>query len=129
MSTRQSQPSSRFEKIGADAALVDITEFRDGQSAGLVENDRIDFRQAFDGVTLIEKHPSAEKRAGRNHLDRRNRQRQSAGARDDQHGRGDQQGLLKSRPRDQPSDRRDQCGEMDDRRIEARGPVGQHHAP
>ena len=67
----------------------------------------------------LRKMPERNKRAGRHHLNRGNRERQRAGAGDDEHRDRRDQRVMHRRARDQPADQGQRGGGMHHRRIDS----------
>ena len=82
--------AATHKRLGIARGIVRQRQHRLGQGAGLVEHHRVDLGQALQRGRRFQQHAGAEQAAGGDHLHRRHRQRQRAGAGDDQHGAGDQ---------------------------------------
>ena len=121
-----SEPASA-RSLGRDVGGVGEARLRQGQRAGLVEDDGVDVGQPLEAVAGVEHDAVAEHRARRHHLHRRHGEAERAGTGDDQHGDGDHQRRLPRHAEQQPAKERQQRRQVDDRRIESRGAVGEPH--
>ena len=100
----------------------DQLRLADGQRPGLVDDQGIDLRKAFERLGILYQHASLRATPGRGHDRHRRRQAERAGAGDDQHRDGCDQSIGKRRRRspDRPGDE-GQDGDTDHRRHELAG--------
>ncbi len=112
---------------GSQRQHVQQHDLAGGQRAGLVEHHVRDARQRFQRVAARDDDLPPRQRAGRRGEGRRCRQRQRAGAGDDEHGEGHRQ---HARRVDLPPDGRRQRGEREQRADEPAGdPIGDPRDP
>jgi hypothetical protein len=106
---------------------IDHFRLRQGEGAGLVEQDGIDAGQALDGLSGIQEHTGAEQRAGRHHLHGRYGEAQRARAGDDEHRDPGDDRVMQGRAEGEPAEHGGECGGVHQRRIEPGGAVGEAH--
>ena len=109
--------SARLARLGCGSVSVPVLSKTIVSTVG----------EPLEAVAGIEHHAVAEHRARRHHLHRRHREAERARAGDDQHGDGDDQRRLPGQAEREPAEEGRQRGQMHDRRVEARGAVGEPH--
>ena len=98
------------------------------QRPGLVEHDHVGLGEPLERGRRLEQRALAHQPAARQHLDRRHRQAQGAGAGDDQHRDGvEQRRLPGRRPAQRPAQEGQERQAVHHRRVGARHPVGDGH--
>ncbi|MBA7640637.1 hypothetical protein ES703_48308 [subsurface metagenome] len=127
MTARQRQPAGEIEHVGWNGLGIDDVEVGQGQCACLVEHDGVDLGNTLDGIAGIDQHAGAEHRASHHRLHRGNGEPERAGTGDDQHGDRGNDRIVPARACQHPAEHGQRRRDMNHRRIEPRGAIGELH--
>ena len=115
---------SQRKRVGVDRAAVDQPRLAERESAGLVEDDGVDFGEAFQRAAILDHDALLEQAPRGNDLHHGNGEAERAGARDDQDRDGDRERPMDVSGCGHPADECRRGGQVDDGSVEPGGAIG-----
>ena len=107
----------QLKDVGRNGRRIHHVEFRQGQRARLVEDDRIDISDALDRIAGIEQDTGAKQRTRHDRLHRRDRQAERTWTGNDQNRNRGDDCIVPARAERNPSQHCEQRRRVHHRRI------------